>query len=347
MKLSAKLHQAWINRHIVLGKPHLIPQILSGIIQARLLGKNVLRYLELQINTECNQRCKSCFASRSVKHGEAPLSLEEIKALYQQLKPMGVFQGNITGGEPLLHAQLFDILEALEAKRNMFAITTNGLLLTRDFVRDLKQAGLVYLAVSLNSLDAADNDEQRGTPGHFDQVMRVIDWAKEANLSIGLSTIFSHLNIPEFEKMARFAQEKGIQICPAFAVSQGRWAGNDDVRLKPNDYDELSRINDKYPALRAELDTNLSGKRTCPGITEKVFVTVYGDVTSCQLNPVSFGNIRDESMDVILRRMRKIKSFTKTAPFASCPPTKSTSTTTSFPRPIPRSCPFPSKTTRP
>jgi MoaA/NifB/PqqE/SkfB family radical SAM enzyme len=240
--------------------------------------------------------------------------VEEIRNLYLEVQPLGVFQGNITGGEPTLHPQLFEILEALDARRNMFAITTNGLRLDRKFVLELKQAGLAYLAVSVNSLNAVENDDQRGTPGHLEHAIEVMNWAREADLPVGFSTVLSHQSIPEFERMAHYAHEHGFQLCPAFAVSQGRWTGKDEVRLRPEDYAALKRISARYPSVRSELTTNFCGKDTCPGIREKIFVTVFGEVTSCQLNPVSFGNVRQEPVTTILERMRRLKHFTTVNP---------------------------------
>jgi MoaA/NifB/PqqE/SkfB family radical SAM enzyme len=288
--------------------------MLSGIFRGAVLKQNVLRYLELQVNAVCNQRCEGCFATKARAPGRQPLSPEEIAKLWQDLKKLGAIQGIITGGEPTMRKDLFEVFEALETRKSMFAMTTNGLLLTRQYLGRLKEIGLVYLAVSLNSLDADENDRSRGSPGHFNQVMDVLSWAKEVKLPVGLSTILSHLNLDEFERMAAFCQANGIQIVPAFAVAQGRWTGRGDVRLTREDYERLDRINEKYPVVRSELTNNYCGRKTCPGGTEKLFVTVYGDVTTCQLNPVSYGNIRLEPIERIWQRILKVESFAKINP---------------------------------
>ena len=314
MKLSGRIREFKANAPILLSKPGLYGKMLAGVFRGMVLKQNVLRYLELQINGVCNQTCEGCFAAKAMNPSRDRISVKEIRNVWRELKKLGAIQGIVTGGEPTMREDLFDIFDALEIRKSMFAMTTNGLLLSRKYVRELKRIGLSYLAVSLNSLDAAENDRIRGTPGHFDKVMEVIEWTKAEGLPMGLSTLLSHQNVDEFERMAEFCYGKNIQICPAFAVAQGKWAGNTEVRLTREDYDSLDRINEKYPIVRSELTSNYSGQETCPGGTEKIFVSLYGDVTTCQLNPISFGNIRQEPIRRIWQRILKIDSFKKINP---------------------------------
>ena len=314
MNLRRRLRQVRAAWPILATRPRLLPQIGWGVVRGRLLGRHVLRYLELQVNTVCNQRCEGCFAVHARDRTREMLSLDEIADVWRQVRELGGFQGIITGGEPTMRKDLFDVLSALQARQYMFGMTTNTLRIDRPYLRELQRAGLCYLAVSLNALDPAENDRERGSPGHFDHVMDVLGWAKEIRMPAGLSTIFSHYNAAEFERLARFAQEREISISPAFAVSLGRWADRQDVRLTEDDYRKLTEIGDRYPAVRPELINNLSGAVSCPGGTEKVFVTAYGEVTTCQLNPVSFGNVRAESIARIRDRMLEVEAFRRPNP---------------------------------
>ncbi len=314
MKIRTYIAQLKNNAPILFSKPSLLVPMGIGIFKGVILKQPVLRYLELQVTTECNQKCESCFASNATIPGRKQLSLNEIKSIWRELKQNGVFQGIITGGEPTVRKDLFDILKILETHKYMFGMTTNAILLTKEYVRDLKRIGLDYLAISLNSMNPIENDRQRGTSGHFEKVMQTIEWAKEYKLPVGLSTVLSHQNFDDFERMAQFCQKNGIQICPAFAVSQGRWTKQDGVRLTADDYIKLRELNERYPAIRSELTTNMSLKNTCPGGTEKLYVSVYGDVTTCQLNPVSFGNVRELPIKNIVDRILQIKSFSQINP---------------------------------
>ncbi len=300
---------------VLIKRSNLYPELAKGFFNTLVLRRDIMRYLEVQINTECNSKCLMCYATGMRKDGEHYLSVEEIKNFYRELRRGGVISGIITGGEPSLRKDLIEILEALEARKNLFAMTTNSISMNRRLLKELYNAGLCQINLSLNSLDPQQNDLERGYSGHFEKVMEVIAWSQEIGIPVGLSVLVTHQNIRIIEDFLKFCSDKKVQFCPAWAISRGRWAGRHDVGLTGEDWRYLHKINRKYRCMRMDISTNYSCRTDCPGAKEKMYITAYGDVSTCQLNPVSFGSIRKEPLGTIIDRMRAIPSFKRINPY--------------------------------
>jgi cyclic pyranopterin phosphate synthase len=119
-----------------------------------------LRDLRISVMDRCNFRCPYCMPRERfhehygfLKTAER-LSFEEILRLARLFVPLGVRKLRITGGEPLLRANLADLIADLNMIQGVedIALTTNGVLLTRH-ASELKAAGLARVTVSLDSLD--------------------------------------------------------------------------------------------------------------------------------------------------------------------------------------------------
>jgi GTP 3',8-cyclase len=150
-----------------------------------------LRDLRISVTDRCNFRCRYCMPREvfGERHQFLPrqelLTFEEIARLVRILYGLGVRKVRLTGGEPLLRAQLPDLIAMLRGTGDLeIALTTNGALLAQQAAA-LKEAGLRRVTVSLDSLDedvfAAMNDV--GFP-----VARVLDGIAEAQ-RVGLRPV--------------------------------------------------------------------------------------------------------------------------------------------------------------
>ena len=120
----------------------------------------MLRDLRISVTDRCNFRCPYCmpaeiFGERyNFLNREELLSFEEIARLVRIFVTLGTTKIRITGGEPLVRAdleQLIGLLSGIEGIEDL-TLTTNGYLL-KEKARSLKEAGLERITVSLDSLD--------------------------------------------------------------------------------------------------------------------------------------------------------------------------------------------------
>lgn len=149
-----------------------------------------LRDLRISVTDRCNFRCPYCMPEEIFgegfpfqRRGEI-LSFEEIVRLARILVGLGAGKLRITGGEPLLRAQLPRLVAKLAALPGVqdLALTTNGVLLPR-FAGALAEAGLHRVTISLDSLDAATFRRMSGGRGEAGAVLAGIAAAESAGLS--------------------------------------------------------------------------------------------------------------------------------------------------------------------
>ncbi|MET0331589.1 MAG: GTP 3',8-cyclase MoaA [Dyella sp.] len=152
-----------------------------------------LRDLRISVMDRCNFRCPYCMPeSKYHEHfqfldNRQRLSFEEIERLSRLAVSLGVSKLRLTGGEPLLRAQLPELiarLRALEGVEDM-AMTTNGVLLGRH-ASALRDAGLDRITVSLDTLDPAIFARMSGGRGEIAPVLESIAQAQAVGFPGGL-----------------------------------------------------------------------------------------------------------------------------------------------------------------
>ena len=110
-------------------------------------------YAQVIVTDDCNLACRYCHEYTA---GAPLIPLEELKKRIDQLDGLGVLVYDFLGGEPLMHPQIAELIAHTKAKRggsNLATIITNGFLLTEKMVRDLNEAGLDFMQVSVDSLE--------------------------------------------------------------------------------------------------------------------------------------------------------------------------------------------------
>ena len=148
-----------------------------------------MRDLRISVMDRCNFRCPYCMPREKFHEKyqflRTPerLSFEEIVRLARLFVPMGVHKLRLTGGEPLLRANLADLVCDLNSLPGIedVALTTNGVLLAQH-AAELKAAGLKRITVSLDSLHPEVFSKMNGDLGAVEDVLDGIDHARRAGL---------------------------------------------------------------------------------------------------------------------------------------------------------------------
>jgi cyclic pyranopterin phosphate synthase len=154
------------------------------------LGRRPMRDLRISVMDRCNFRCPYCMPAETFHEGyrflksAERLSFEETIRLARLFVQLGVRKIRITGGEPLLRANLADLVGDLSSIPGVedVALTTNGILLARH-AAELKAAGLDRVTVSLDSLDPAIFRRLSGGYGSVEDVLDGITHAGRAGLA--------------------------------------------------------------------------------------------------------------------------------------------------------------------
>ncbi len=111
----------------------------------------------------CNLRCPHCYMEGGQK-AENELTTEECLGLIDEIKDLGTEMLILTGGEPLLRKDIYDIAKAASAQGIWVVMGTNGVLVTDRVVEKMIECGVQGVAISIDSLEPSKHDHFRGGP---------------------------------------------------------------------------------------------------------------------------------------------------------------------------------------
>jgi [mycofactocin precursor peptide]-tyrosine decarboxylase / 3-amino-5-[(4-hydroxyphenyl)methyl]-4,4-dimethylpyrrolidin-2-one synthase len=266
--------------------------------------------LHLEVVAACNLKCVHCFAGE-LPRKEEPLTLNELDGLFSQMAAIGTFRLGLTGGEPLLRKDLFEVIDLALSHGLCPCVTTNGLLITDEIAREFGRRELVWLNVSLEGATAATNDPIRGG-GTFDRVVERLRILHE-HCRFTLAFTIMSTNLHEVRACARLAQELGAGTAvfrPLYPVGVARHhldlmptfrQYNDALleleSMRDDDLD-LNHIDPFSPARRQEASANVCQNHGCGAGNTVCSVSVSGGVSPCSfLGPDSFtANVREHSL---------------------------------------------------
>lgn len=262
----------------------------------------------------CNARCLHC-SSNSFRRTADELTTSEVFRLIDELAAAGVVDLAISGGEPLLRKDLFEIIAHARGHGLSVGVGSNGTTLTPAHAVRLRDLGINRYQVSLDGL-AASHDALRRWPGLFDKVLRTIALAREAGLRTHICCTINRLNAGELEELSQLVAGLGVQrINWSRFVPTGR--GTSDLDLTEAEWESVLRLcirlRDRYRG-RLEMVTHLAqqilvdpkvadmpGFIGCQAGIGQGCVTANGTVLPCVLLPVPVGNIRERPFGEIWR----------------------------------------------
>src|SRR3954453_1918678 len=170
--------------------------------------------LRISVTDRCNIRCFYCMPNENVRFRPRHeiLTFEEIERFVRIVSQMGVHRLRLTGGEPLVRAELPRLVKMLAAVPGIddLALPTNGIL-PADLAAELRSAGLERLNISLDTLNEATFQKISRREG-LDRVLAGIAAAQEVGFEqIRLNPIaIQGLTEDEIIPLARFARERAV-----------------------------------------------------------------------------------------------------------------------------------------
>jgi len=188
----------------------------------------------------CNLRCKHCYQDAKETCAPDELTLKEKLTFVDTMDAAGVQVPVISGGEPLIHPDFFPVLDYMVEKKMHVAAASNATMITKDFAKKLKDHGLAYIEISLDSVDPKKHDEFRGQKGCWDLTVQGIKNCLEVGLFVAIATVFTKNTLDEVDPMLDFAAELGVQRFIHFNfVPAGRGPEIADQDLSPEEREEL------------------------------------------------------------------------------------------------------------
>ena len=157
-------------------------------------------------NWHCNQKCVHCYAAGQTCAEEPELSTDEWKRILDRCRAAGIPQVTFTGGEPTLRDDLPELIDY--ARWFITRLNTNGIRLTPDYCRRLREASLDSAQITFYSADASIHNTLVGAPRWADTVAG-IENALAAGINLSVNTPLCTLNRDYVSTLA-FLREKGV-----------------------------------------------------------------------------------------------------------------------------------------
>ncbi len=165
------------------------------------------------ITNKCNLRCRMCDQWKTpAEMASRELSTQEWFSFIDSAKLMHAAVIVITGGEPLLRPDIFEIIKYMRHKGISAHLCSNGTLINESVVAKLKDSNLNSISISLDSACAEEHNYLRGFDC-FETVVRNIQMLKRKNseLNIGINCLITKINFRGISGMVAFAEGLGVQ----------------------------------------------------------------------------------------------------------------------------------------
>lgn len=186
----------------------------------------------------CNLLCRHCYSGSTDKDFSGELNTAEIKTVMADLRGFGVPALILSGGEPLLRPDLFEI--AAEAKALGFpsvALSTNGTLVDDAMAERIRDAGFDYVGISVDGIGAV-HDTFRGRPGAFAEALGGIRRCMARGVKVGLRFTMTRDNAHHLPDVLDLAREMGVG---KFYFSHLNYAGRGNANREEDAHHRMTR----------------------------------------------------------------------------------------------------------
>ena len=243
----------------------------------------------------CNQKCIHCYAAGQEHAEEQEISTEEWKTILDKIRAAGVPQVTFTGGEPTMRDDLFELISY--ARWFISRLNTNGVKLTKEYCRELKNSELDSLQITFYSWDKEVHNKLVGA-SQYAKTVDGIKNALEAGLSVSINTPLCTLN-RDYVKTLEFLHDLGvIYVTCSGLITTGNALSEESESLQLNKYDLMRTLREAVDYCYANgMEINFTSPGwidndffedlgintpTCGACLSNMAITPGGKVVPCQ-----------------------------------------------------------------
>jgi SynChlorMet cassette radical SAM/SPASM protein ScmF len=260
-----------------------------------------LRQIYFYLTEGCNCACRHCWLAPKLDPTASKtdvLPLETFEAVIAEAKPLGLQAVKLTGGEPLMHPQILDILGVVRRERLSLSIETNGMQCTPEVAEAIAACEDRFVAVSVDGVDAATHDYVRNLPGAYDRALAGIAAIESAGIAPQIIMSVMRCNVDQIDDLVHWAENAGAESVKFNIVqptARGRALSDGADGLAVEEYIEIGRrverdlvphvripLHYSYPAAFQSLSRLAAegGGGTC-GIKGLIGVIATGEYALC------------------------------------------------------------------
>jgi radical SAM protein with 4Fe4S-binding SPASM domain len=289
--------------------------------------EKVLKVISWNITRRCNLLCSHCYLPATFRSRDpqavnpsCELSTEKAFQVIDQIADVNPeVMLILSGGEPLLRKDIFDLAGHASDRGMMVVLGTNGTLIDHETAVRLKQSGVAGVSISLDSTNPETHDGIRLVKGSWKKAIEAIKICRSIDLSVQINTMVTKNNFHEIAELIQYARSLGANVfSPFFLVCTGR--GEELTDITPGQYEEVLSLISNVQRKRGDMmirtrcaptfrrilyqsnpESNLlkldAGK--CMAGLHYCRIAPEGTVTPCPYMNVTVGNLRDNSFSDI------------------------------------------------
>lgn len=273
----------------------------------RVTTSRPLLRLFLSLTEGCNLACAHCYADATPPGEGARLSFDEVARLIAEAHELGVYEFDVTGGEPFIRADLWEILDLLDRFGMLVNLYTNGTLLDANAAARLARYPRLTMIVSLDSIEPAVHDALRGKAGAQRRTLDALRALKAQGVPLRINVSLTRSTRPSVKRTVDFAYDElgalSVVVAPIFPVGRGTELSKENVSSS----EASAVLREVYGAAFAKalgaLGTSASSQGPPCGVAaHMMFLSARGDVSLCPTltareDPTfHLGNLHDRSL---------------------------------------------------
>ncbi|WP_104430365.1 heme d1 biosynthesis radical SAM protein NirJ [Methylobacter tundripaludum] len=185
----------------------------------------------------CNLTCKHCYTTSTDINFPNELSTPEIYTVMDDLKAFKVPVLILSGGEPLLHPDIFAISRRAKDMGFYVALSTNGTKISADNIDEIASINYQYIGVSLDGIKDT-HDQFRRVQGSFDQALHGIHLCLEKGIKVGLRFTLTQDNAQDFPALLQLMDDHNID---KFYLSHLNYGGRGNKNRKDDAHFAMTR----------------------------------------------------------------------------------------------------------
>jgi heme d1 biosynthesis radical SAM protein NirJ len=185
----------------------------------------------------CNLACKHCYTTSADIDFPGELNTAEVYGVMDDLRAFGVSVLILSGGEPLLRPDIFDIARRAKTMGFYVGLSSNGTLITNENIAAIVEVGFDYVGVSLDGVGET-HDAFRRSPGSFERSLLGIRLCAARRIKVGLRFTLTQDNFADFPRLLDLMDQEGID---KFYLSHLNYGGRGNRSRKDDAAHEMTR----------------------------------------------------------------------------------------------------------
>lgn len=262
----------------------------------------------IAVTSRCQCKCPHCSVGYK-QSDKTDIDIEKCIQLIDDIADYGIPKINLFGGEPLLLGNdIIKLVKHASDKGLSVSIDTNAVDSSKDLINNLSNAGINNINISIDSADEKKHDSLRGITGTFANAVECIKNCVEMKIPCVLSTYASKENIANGDLQNIIALGKSLKVTGIkimLPLLSGKWAKAEEVLLNKNERQYVfNLIGDGLCYIESPVFSIKNGKKICEALNKNmIYISATGDLQPCYTVPVSFGNVFETKLPIILNKM--------------------------------------------